>query len=154
MKRGSGTSSSAREGGQNGGRGAPGRKAQPQASLVAHALGKKWYDGETRTALRTATRLTDAQLDEALASPECAAQLERLWRVVLREASLALVISIVARAEKESGVAKLMTELCGMGTPKPEEPASDPEADFSVFERAILDNLRAVVEKGAGDGAR
>jgi len=51
----------------------------------------------------------------------------------------------VARAEKESGVAKLMTELCGMGAPKPEQPAEDPEADFNAFERAILDNLRAVV---------
>lgn len=128
---------------------------KPQTLLVAQALGKKWYDGETRTTLRTATKLTDAQLDEALASPECGAALERLWHVVLREASLALVISIVARAEKESGVAKLMTELCGMGTPKPEEPASNPEADFSAFERAILDNLRSVVrEKEPADGAR
>jgi len=117
----------------------------------------KWRAGEARKTLRAATKLTDAELDAVLGSAEFGAALERMWRVVLREASLGFVGSVVARAEKESGVAKLMADLCGMTpTAGTAEPAADPEADFTAFERAILDNLRATLAQGVGgeSGAR
>ena len=128
-------------------------EAKPAAvQQVVESLAEEWRKGPLRDKLRRATNLTDAQLDEALASPECAAALERMWRVVLREASLALLVSIVGRAEKESSVAKLMTDLCGMGAPTNTAGAApeNPEADFNAFERAILDNLRAAVNERLG----
>ena len=143
---------------RSGNGGEQGRGCRPSASeKLAQALAAKWYAGAIRSALREATGQTDKQLDELLASPEAGAAIERMWQVILREASLDLLVSIVARAEKESSVAKLATDLCGIGgVAKPGDgttEAPNPDADFSEFERAILDNLRAAVnEKARLDG--
>jgi hypothetical protein len=108
-----------------------------------------WRAGPTRTALRTATGLDDAPLEEALASPKFGAELELAWRMILREASLGLLVSLVARAKEETSAARLLAELCGMSAPEDEEAPMGPEAEWSAFERAILDNLREVVDERA-----
>jgi hypothetical protein len=117
---------------------------------VLNGLLEAWRAGPTRTALRAATGLDDAPLEEAITSPEFAAALERAWRMILREASIGLLVSLTARAKQETSVARLLAELCGMSAPEDEEAPMGPEAEWSAFERAILDNLRGVVEGAEG----